>query len=139
LIAFGDTQSRDKQLAMRILSGFLDLSIFAESHRLPELICGFSRRQGKGPTLYPVACAPQAWASGAVFLALQSCLGLSIDATRSRIQLNNTALPEAIPSVRIRNIQVGAATVDLEFERHAHAAGVNILRRQGDVEVIAIK
>jgi glycogen debranching enzyme len=139
LIAFGDTCSSNKQLALRILSGLLDLSIFAELHRVPELICGFPQHQGKGPTLYPVACAPQAWASGAVFLALQSCLGLSIDAQRSRIHLYHTALPEALPTVRIRNIHVGAATVDLAFERRAQTVAVDIFRRQGDVEVIAIK
>jgi len=139
LIAFGDTHSPDKQLALSILSGFLDLSIFAELHRLPELFCGFPRRQGKGPTLYPVACSPQAWASGAVFLILQSCLGLSIDGQRSRIHLRYPALPEALPSVRIRNIQVGAATVDLALERRAHTVAIDILRRQGDVEVMTTK
>jgi glycogen debranching enzyme len=137
LIAFGDRCSRDKKLAMQILSGLLDLSIFTDLHRLPELICGFPRRPAKGPTLYPVACSPQAWASGAVFLILQSCLGLHIDAHRSRIYLNHTCLPEALPSVQIRNIHVGDASVDLGFERHAQAVAVNILRRQGDVEVIA--
>jgi len=29
--------------------------------RMPELICGFTRRPGEGPTLYPSACAPQSW------------------------------------------------------------------------------
>ena len=70
LIAFGDAASRDKQLAIRILSSLLDLSVFTELHRLPELICGFQRSPGKCPTLYPVACSPQAWASGAAFLVL---------------------------------------------------------------------
>jgi glycogen debranching enzyme len=137
LIAFGDRCSRDKQLALKILSGLLDLSIFTELHRLPELICGFPRRPGKGPTLYPVACSPQAWASGAIFLTLQSCLGLSIDATRSRIYLDYTALPEALTSVRIRNVRVGKAAVDLSFERYSQTVGVNILCRHGDVEVIS--
>jgi glycogen debranching enzyme len=137
IIAFGDRCSRDKKLALKILSGLLDLSIFTELHRLPELICGFPRRSGKGPTLYPVACSPQAWASGAVFLTLQSCLGLSIDATRSRIYLDYTALPQALNSVRIRNVKVGDARVDLAFERYSQTVGVNILCRDGDVEVIS--
>jgi len=139
LIAFGDVASRDKQLAMRILSSLLDLSVFTELHRLPELICGFQRSPGKSPTLYPVACSPQAWASGAVFLILQACLGLTIDAPNARLYLYHTALPEALPSVRIRNIQIGDASIDLDFERHAEAVGINILRRQGEIEVIATK
>ncbi|HWF47665.1 MAG TPA: amylo-alpha-1,6-glucosidase [Bryobacteraceae bacterium] len=139
LVAFGNSCARDKQLALKILSGLLDLSTFTELHRLPELVCGFPRRQGKGPTLYPVACSPQAWASGAVFLILQSCLGLTIDAKQSRIYLYYTALPQALPTVRIRNLKVGDACVDLAFERYSESVGVNILRRQGEVEVVSMR
>ena len=32
---------------------------------------GFERRRGKAPTLYPVACAPQAWAACTPFALLQ--------------------------------------------------------------------
>jgi glycogen debranching enzyme len=139
LIAYGVAKSTDKNLALKILSGLLDLSIFVELHRLPELICGFPRREGKGPTLYPVACAPQAWAAGSVFLVLQACLGLSICAKESRIYLYHTALPEALPGVRIRNLKVGNASVDLALQRHAEMVGVEILRRTGDVEIVAIR
>ena len=55
-----------------VLAGMMDASIFFDLHRLPELFCGFPRRPGESPTLYPVACAPQAWASGAVFLLLEA-------------------------------------------------------------------
>jgi glycogen debranching enzyme len=138
LIGFGVRRSRDKQLALRTMSGLFDLSIFTELHRLPELICGFPRGQGKAPTLYPVACSPQAWAAAAVFLLLQSCLGLSIQAKESRICLDYPALPEALPSVQIRNLKVGDSSVDLAFERHAEAVATQILRRSGDVEIVAV-
>lgn len=62
LIAFGLLRARDKELATKILSGLFDVSRYVELHRLPELICGFSRHPGKPRTGYPVACAPQAWA-----------------------------------------------------------------------------
>ena len=139
LIGFGVSSLRDKQLAMRIMLGLFDLSIFTELHRLPELICGFPRRQGKGPTLYPVACSPQAWAAGSVFVLLQSCLGMSIRAKESRIYLNHPALPEALPSLQIRNVRIGNASVDLGFERHAEAVAIDILKRSGDIEVVSIK
>lgn len=139
LVAAGLSSARDKRLAIRILSGLLDVSVFAELHRLPELICGFTREAGKGPTLYPVACSPQAWAAGAVFLTLQSCLGISICARESRINMHQPALPESIDFVRIRNLKVGRAAVDLVFERHAEVVGVDILRRTGDIEVVVRK
>jgi glycogen debranching enzyme len=138
LIAFGLRDSKDKRLALRILEGLLDLSVFVELHRLPELICGFPRRPGKGPTLYPVACSPQAWASGAVFMTLQACLGISIDARECRIYLANAALPEALPHVRIRNLKIGDACIDLALRRHEHAVAVEVLRRTGNIETVSL-
>ena len=91
LIALGSLRRSDKELALRITSGLLDLSSEVMFHRLPELICGFGRRPGKGPTLYPVACSPQAWAAGSVFMLLQACLGLEIRASESRIYLHHAA------------------------------------------------
>jgi glycogen debranching enzyme len=117
----------------------LDLSTTVNLHRLPELICGFGRRPGKGPTLYPVACSPQAWAAGAVFLVLQSCLGLEIRARESRVYLHYSALPESLKNVRIRNLRVGDAEVDLLFERYGETVGVNILRRSGNIEIVSLR
>jgi glycogen debranching enzyme len=139
LIAFGTRHLQDKDVALRVLTGLLDLSLFVDLHRLPELICGFSRRSGKGPTLYPVACAPQAWAAGAVFMALQACLGLSINAPEQRVHLYYTALPEALQRVEIHNLRIGTASMDLAFERYSGSVGLNILRRSGTVEILSQK
>jgi glycogen debranching enzyme len=139
LIAYGALNAREKNLPQRILSGMLDLSLFLELHRLPELICGFPRHSGNGPTLYPVACSPQAWAAGACLLVLQSCLGLSICARESRIYLRHTALPEALQRVEIHNLRIGDASVDLAFERYGETVGFDILRRTGEIEVVALR
>jgi glycogen debranching enzyme len=139
LIALGGISSRGKELSLKILSGLLDLSLFVDLHRLPELICGFPRRQGKGPTLYPVACSPQAWAAGAIFLTLQSCLGLTIRASEPCIYLRHTALPQALQRVEIRNLTVGGSSADLAFERHEHTVSVDVLRRTGNLEIMSLK
>lgn len=125
--------------ARRILSGMFDLSQAVDLHRLPELICGFHRRGGEYPTLYPVACAPQAWASGAVFLLLQACLGLRIEATSRRISFTRAALPDNVDRLQLSNLWVGDARVDLLLERHPHDVGVTVLRRDGDVQIVAVK
>ena len=139
LIAFGALRRREKELASRITSGLLDLSSEVMFHRLPELICGFGRRPGKGPTLYPVACSPQAWAAGSVFMLLQACLGLEIRASESRIYLHHSALPEKVEQIRIRNLKVGDGSVDLSCERYADSVSVNILRRSGNVEIVVMR
>jgi glycogen debranching enzyme len=125
--------------AMRILGATFDLSQKVDLHRLPELICGFHRRAGDCPTLYPVACAPQAWAAGAVYLMLQACLGLHIDAAARRISFSHAILPETIDWLRIANLHVADATVDLMLTRYAHDVGVAVLRRDGDVEILTVK
>jgi glycogen debranching enzyme len=138
-IAWGALRKRDKELPLRILSGLLDLSSEVILHRLPELICGFARRPGKGPTLYPVACAPQAWAAGAAFMALQACLGLEICTREHRIYLHYSALPETLKHVNISNLQVGDTCLDLSFERQAEGVDVNIRRRTGEVQVVVLR
>jgi glycogen debranching enzyme len=135
LMAYGLSHAEGKDLPRKVLTGLFNASIFLESHRLPELFCGFPRSPGKGPTLYPVACAPQAWAAGAVFLVLQSCLGLAVHAAESRICLTYPCLPESIQSVRIQNLSVGANSIDLEVTRNAESVSVNVLRRTGNIEV----
>ena len=139
LIALGALRQADKELALRITSGLLDLASEVMFHRLPELVCGFGRRPGKGPTLYPVACSPQAWSAGSVFMLLQACLGLEIRASESRVYLHHSALPEKLQFVRIRNLKVGNGSVDLSCERYADTVSVNCMRRSGNVEIVAIR
>lgn len=123
--------------ASRVFGAIFDLSQVVDLQRLPELICGFHRRAGDSPTLYPVACAPQAWASGAVYLLVQACLGLRVDAVPQRVSFARAILPEEIDWLRIINLAVGQARVDLLLTRHAHDVGVTVLRRVGDVAIIA--
>jgi hypothetical protein len=72
-------------------------------------------------------------------MVLQACLGLEIKARERRIYLYHSALPESLEQVRIRNLRVGDASVDLCFERYAETVGVNIERRRGAVEIVAVR
>jgi glycogen debranching enzyme len=125
--------------ASRLMRASLDLSLEVDVHRLPELICGFHRRHGEGPTLYPVACAPQAWAAGAVYMLLGACLGLHIDATARQVSFRHPTLPEGIDWVRLTDLKVGAGTVDLLLTRHQHGVGIEMLHRDGEIEIATIK
>lgn len=85
--------------------------------RLPELFCGFVRETGEPPIAYPVACLPQAWAAGSVFLMMQSVLGLSIDAAEGLVEVNNPALPSGLDRLSITRLKVGDGVIDLHFQR----------------------
>jgi glycogen debranching enzyme len=139
LIAAGMASYGFKEGALKILSGLFDASLFLDLHRLPELLCGFSRRLGEGPTLYPVACSPQTWSSVALFLLLQACLGLRIEAPRARLSFSQPVLPAFLEHIEIKNLRIGDATVDLSLDRHAQDVGINILRREGRVEIVVTK
>src|SRR5262249_1547268 len=99
IIASGLARYGFKAAATRLFKAFLDASTFLELHRLPELYCGFKRRLGKGPTQYPVACSPQAWAAGAAFMLLRACLGMTIDAPSARIVVKRPQLPDPLRHV----------------------------------------
>ena len=139
LIASGLGRYGFTDQAARIMSGMLDLSQSVDGHRLPELICGFRRRGGESPTLYPVACAPQAWSAGAAYMLLAACLGLDIDAAARRVWLRRSMLPDRIDWIRFTNISVVDARLDLLLTRHAHDVGIQVLRREGDVEILSVK
>jgi len=138
LIAAGFAHYHLTQLAAKVLTGLFEASAWFELNRLPELFCGFPRRQGKAPTEYPVACSPQAWAAGAAFLLLQSSIGLAIDAIENRIILAYPVLPDFLEQVKIRNLAVRDAAVDLTLFRSGDAVAVTVEHRAGEIEVIVL-
>ncbi|MDB6067597.1 MAG: glycogen debranching enzyme family protein [Pedosphaera sp.] len=138
LIASGFARYGFKDAALSVLTALFDASRFMELNRLPELYCGFRRRRGEGPTLYPVACNPQAWSSAAVFFLIQSCLGLRIDAPNARVYFDNPHLPESIHNLKIDNLKVASSVLDISMVRHAQDVSVSVPRRVGKAEVVVI-
>ncbi|MBV9732937.1 MAG: amylo-alpha-1,6-glucosidase [Verrucomicrobia bacterium] len=138
LIGFGCTQAPEKNLVCQILAGLFEASIFLDLHRMPELFCGFKKQAGIGPTLYPSACSPQAWAAGAVFLLLQACLGLTIRASEATIYFFYPRLPESLQKISIHGLRVGQSSVDLEIHRSEEGVIVNPAIRAGDLKVVIV-
>jgi glycogen debranching enzyme len=138
IIASGLAKYGYKERAGQIFMALLDLSSMVDLHRLPELFCGIDRRPGEGPTLYPVACSPQAWAAAAPFLILQACLGISIDAERKRIVFDDPYLPEGIPTLAIKNLSCGGVSVDLFLERRDNSVLVHKGETSSAIEIVTI-
>ena len=138
IIAAGFAKFGFKKKAGEILLALLDLSDEVELHRLPELFCGLKRRPTEGPTLYPVACSPQAWSAAAPFLILESCLGISVEAERGRIVFDRPFLPEGIPQLAIRNLRCGKSVADLLLERRGDSVLVHPEQKHDDLEIVTI-
>jgi glycogen debranching enzyme len=136
MIAAGMAGYGFREFAGRVLMSLLDLSGAVELHRLPELICGVERRLGQGPTLYPVACSPQAWASGAVFMVLQACLGITIDASNRRMIFDRPYLPQGIPQLSLRDLRIEDNRISLFMERDSGPVRIQVVEKHGDVDVV---
>ncbi|MFL6797649.1 MAG: glycogen debranching N-terminal domain-containing protein [Xanthobacteraceae bacterium] len=138
LIALGLARYGLKSAVERVFKGLFDAASYMEMRRLPELFCGFQRGRGRGPTLYPVACAPQAWASATPFTLLEASLGLQFDPAANEIRLHNPQLPAFLDEVTFRRLQLGRSSVDLKVRRHAHGVSLEILERRGEVQVSVV-
>lgn len=138
MIASGMAKYGYKKMAGQILLALLDVSSEVELHRLPELFCGTTRRLNEGPTLYPVACSPQAWAAAAPFMILEACLGIRLNAELDRITFDRPFLPEGVPQLTIRNLRCGRCVVDLLLERRGDSVLVHRESKIGNMEIVTI-
>jgi len=135
LIALGLARYGLKHSVEHVFKGLFDAASYMDLRRLPELFCGFQRERRRGPTLYPVACAPQAWASATPFTLLEAALGLEFDVQRGEIRLRNPRLPAFLNEVILRELQLGPSSVDLRVHRHGDDVSLEVLRTRGQIQV----
>ena len=135
LIALGLARYNHTAEALALTSALFDAAAHMHLRRLPELFCGFDRKRGKAPTLYPVACAPQAWAACTPLALVQACLGLEVDAASETVRLRQPRLPGFLESLVVRRLSVGASKLDLMFRRQDSSVAVTLLSREGSAEV----
>lgn len=135
LIALGMARYGLSAQAERVFEGLFATASYMDLRRLPELFCGFRRRRGAAPTLYPVACAPQAWAAGTPLLLLQAVLGLEFDHRAQAIRFRKPRLPSFLDEVTIRNLGFGAAKADIILRRVGEDVSLRVLRSTGKLEV----
>jgi glycogen debranching enzyme len=107
LIAQGLARYGMGELALQIWTGMFEAGRYFDLHRMPELFCGFPQAPGEGPTLYPIACAPQSWSAASVFLLFQACLGLEINGPEAQVYFTRPHLPASLGELRIHNLEGG--------------------------------
>src|SRR6478736_3797652 len=138
LIALGFARYGHKRAIDKVFRGLFEAATYMDLRRLPELFCGFQRRQGRGPTLYPVACSPQAWASGAPLLMLQASLGLEFDPVQDEIRFRGPHLPSFLESVSFHNLRLGDSRLDIMAHRQSGNVSIEIVRAEGSSRVTVI-
>jgi glycogen debranching enzyme len=135
LIALGLARYEQKHAIDALFEGLFSAATYMDYRRLPELFCGFQLKRGHGPTLYPVACSPQAWASATPFTLLEASLGLEFDPFKAEIRLRNPRLPKFLDEVILRDLRLAQSSVDLRLRRHGGTVSLDTPRINGDIRV----
>lgn len=136
LIAYGMHRYGNKLGVNRIFSAMMDISLYMENERIPELFCGFERRRAEGPTSYPVACSPQAWAVASVFMMIQACLGIEINANQNCIYFNEPSLPNFLNYLEIDDLKINSGSISFRAEKQEGSVAINVLQKTGNIDVI---
>jgi len=135
ILAAGLARYGMREAASRIFDGLFAAATHIDLRRLPELFCGFVRRRNRGPTLYPVACSPQAWAAATPLSLLQSCLNLDFDFAESEITFRHPCLPPFLDEVALYGLRLGENSADVLLRRAGSSAVVSVLERRGKILV----
>ncbi|MBB2671212.1 UNVERIFIED_ORG: glycogen debranching enzyme [Rhizobium esperanzae] len=136
MIASGLARYGYRTEAARIFEGLFAAASYIELRRLPELLCGMPRQRARGPTFYPVACSPQAWAAAAPLSLLQSCLGLGFDPDGMQISFNLPQLPSFLDEVILRHLWIGSGSADVAIRGSGRQVVVDVIDRRGNVQVL---
>ncbi|MPZ55135.1 MAG: amylo-alpha-1,6-glucosidase [Rhizobiales bacterium] len=138
LIALGLARYGMKLAAERVFNGLFEAASYMEFRRLPELFCGFRRVRSQAPTLYPVACTPQAWSCVTPFAMIGTLLGLEFDPVERLIKLHNPRLPEFLDEVVLSNLLLGQTSLDLSVHRHGNDISLQVIRSDGHIQVSSV-
>lgn len=136
LIGLGCTRYGATDRASQLLTGLFDASTKMAHRRLPELFCGFPRSLHHSPVPYPVACKPQAWSAGSVFLLVQAALGLGIDGWTDCVTFDRMILPQGVNRLDIRKLRVRNGWIDLTIIRDHSGTAVKMIGKQGTAEIV---
>jgi glycogen debranching enzyme len=139
IIALGLARYGFASHAARVFAAMFEVAPSQELRRLPELFCGFTRKMHRGPTAYPVACAPQAWACAAPFALLSACLGMELRFEENSLTFRDPVFPAFLDHVVFSGLRLGHSMIDVKLQRHGDHVTVNLLRRHGDAKVILVK
>ncbi|KYC36618.1 amylo-alpha-1,6-glucosidase [Scytonema hofmannii PCC 7110] len=122
--------------ALELFEGLFDMTNQQPYSRPPELFCGYERKVDNAPVQYPVACTPQAWATGSIFQLLQMIVNLVPDAPNNCLRIIDPALPESIARLSLHNLRVGGTILDLEFERSGSTTACRVAKKRGNLRVV---
>ena len=122
--------------SLELFQGLFNMTSQQPYQRPPELFCGYEMNGDNSPVQYPVACTPQAWATGSIFQLLQMMVDLVPDAQNNCLRIIDPALPESINNLSFHNLRIGGTILDLEFERVGSTTACRVAKKRGNLRVV---
>jgi glycogen debranching enzyme len=139
IIANGMKKHGYVQESNRLAWGLVEAAAAHEHARLPEAFCGFTRQAIDRPVAFPMACAPDASSAGALFLILQSMLGIYAQAEENIVYVHNPVLPKWLSEVTLGDLRVGRTTMRLRFRREGSQTTFSVLDKQGPGRIVVVE
>jgi glycogen debranching enzyme len=135
IIALGLRSLDLVEQTQEMTQGIFDMTLQQPYNCPPELFCGNERTAENSPVRYPVACSPQAWATGALFQLLQVAINIVPDAASNCVRIIHPVLPESLDRLTIENLRIGSTAIDLEFQRSKGTTSCRVAKR-GNLKVL---
>jgi len=136
IILRGMKRYGESEGCLRVMDSLFEAATSMDYMRMPELFCGFSRARLDYPVIYPTACSPQAWSAAAIFLIVQTMLGIAADAPKRVLYVNRPMLPSWLTRVEIRDMRVGSERISLLFRREEEGTNFSVLKKGPSIRVV---
>ena len=135
LIALGFDRYGLKEAVLQVLTAMFEASGYVDLRGCRTVLrLRAAARPAHG---YPVACAPQAWATATPFALLQAALGLAIEHEGGEIRSRSRRCRRfSTTSGSWRGL--GDRAADIHIARHGDEVAINVPRGSDRVRVIAI-
>jgi glycogen debranching enzyme len=119
---------------MKVINGLLEAASYFENARLPELFCGFSRKESRVPIDYPTSSSPQAWASGTIPFMVTTMAGLEAEASNRRLKLKPSLIP-GLQEITYEGIKIADSYVSFKLSRRDSRVKVEITDNPADIDI----
>jgi glycogen debranching enzyme len=117
-----------------VFDALIDASYYFEYRRWPEVYCGVAREIGGVLARQPDASRPQAWSAGAIFLLLQTWLGITAQPFSRRIDIT-PVLPASISDITIKDLSIAGGRISLRALRQGGSVFLDITDNPDDLDI----
>jgi len=119
----------------QVHEAMIDASRYFEYFRWPEVYCGVTRQTAGVLARQPDASRPQAWSAGAIFLLLQTWLGIAPRAFSRHVDIT-PVMPRNVSEIVIRDMAILGSHLSLRLVKEGNALLLEIADNPGNLDIM---